>query len=157
MSVIAVNKAKITSNPLNTSVSKNMYSFGKADRFFQGRPFYPRISSYQTDSSGKQSKSLNPTFAKDKRVLFKLNLLGPTANKYDLSYCQSGFKKNNFTKSYSFGMGRECYKKNVNVICVSKLLDAKIPGPGSYRNSPLIGNIGLRYSFRTKNDVSTFY
>jgi len=149
MSVIVVNKTKISASQINDCCSKMMYSFPRAERFPSMKNIIERsrsksdacyYSSYFTSNKGKYS------FGKQKRQLFPKYKLGPSPNKYNLNDHLSSFRRNKSSNSFSFGLSWESFRKNGNIPI--EFTDYSIPGPGSYQFKTFFGFSGQKYSLK---------
>lgn len=118
--------------PTNKSTAKQLYSFGKGNRFNYARPdqLMHEIVGYNLPSTLRKSAS---SFGKG--VKKTLQILQPVASPDPGTYeIPSDFTKTgNFTNRglrFTFGVGREAYAK---VYVKGKgNLDQTLPGPGTY-------------------------
>lgn len=128
--------ASICNSPLNHSLTKQMYSFGKAERF-------PKISQYGTFSfyNLPDVKTMRGTsFGYGNKSDFTLR---------DTKLDQPAFYPFNhevesrypYAPKYSFGLGRDNMKKTT---------DQCVPGPGKYYIVKKFGSDGLKYSIKGK-------
>lgn len=142
MSVRLYSQEEIVNHLENTSPTKFMYSFSKSDRFRKidkrGKSdiFYnlPSMKSARKAGIGYGKKyDFTKEFKRDTEFISIKRI-------YDL--------KNVPGLKYSFGLGRDKFKKQV---CQGyKNLDESIPGPASYNIIKVIGHNSPKYSFRKK-------
>ena len=144
MSVIVACGEAISNSPINTSKSKQMYSFTKAERFPKIKPtcdgdFYnlPEVRSKRFTTLGKGTKYDFTSLAK-----------GRSSQIYD---SKSDFdQKNPHSPRYTFGIGRDKYTK---VYCeANKMLDMNVPGPGKYDYLKPFGHDAFKFSMRQRNN-----
>lgn len=144
MSVIAQSGIEVAKACLNTSTSKQMYTFSKASRF----PTLKRSS-----STGFYNI---PTTLSKRATSFgfgnKLDLIKKDKyNKATFHDNSSDFnRKSPHGPQYSFSNGREKYGK-VYLDSV-KMFDKEIPGPGKLYIMKPFGSESPKYTMRSRND-----
>ena len=140
MSVRLYTQEEIVNHPQNTSDTKYMYSFGKANRFQtidrrgKSDSLYILPSTKMTRNAGIGYGAKFDFFKENHKITEFISI----KRSYDL---------NNFPGyKYSFGLGREKFTKKV--IPGFKIIDMEIPGPAKYNVSKTIGAESPKYSFR---------
>lgn len=140
MSVRLYTQEEIVNNLQNSSLSKYMYSFGKVNRF------------RTIDRKGKSDELyILPSTKMTRKAGIGYG------NKYDftkeshiptefISIRRSYDPANSPGYKYSFGLGRDLFKKQV--VPGRKNIDMDIPGPAKYNVMKTIGSDAPKYSLR---------
>ena len=140
MSIRLYTQEEIVNHLENSSKSKYMYSFGKANRFRtidktgKSDELYILPSTKMTRKAGI-GYGRRYDFTKDENRGTEFISI---KRSYD-SWNSPGYK-------YSFGLGRDKFKKQV--VPGYKNLDMNIPGPAKYNILKTIGSESPKYSFR---------
>ena len=140
MSVRLYTQEEIVNNLQNTSDSKYMYSFGKAQRFRtidkrgKSDALYILPSTKMTRKAGIGYGDKYDFYKENHKITEFISL----KRSYDPNFCP-GYK-------YSFGLGREKFAKRV--IPGFKNIDMDIPGPAKYNVLKTIGAESPKYTFR---------
>ena len=144
MSVIVQSGSLISRACLNTSSSKQMYSFPKAERF----PKIKRCSSTGFyDIPSTLSKRFT-NFGFGNKLDFTAAAKGNNATFHD--YRSDFDPKNPHGPKYSFSNGREKYGK-VYLDSV-KMFDKDVPGPGKYNYLKPFGSDCPKYTMKGRNE-----
>lgn len=149
MSIIVASGEAISKNILNSSRSKQMYSFSKTKRFYNSdsigsATFYynlPSVKSKRATSIGYGSKS---DFTKERNT-------NPPF--YNLERLFEGKKKGE-APAYTIGLGREYFKKTVvnNTLSEPQYIS---PGPGKYNKMVEFGSDSPKYTIPKKSNRVT--
>ena len=152
MSVVLTTTEQICKSPLNTSPSKQLFSFSKATRFSEKanrvQYIFVEINSCSCDNFYHLPGSHNEratSFGYGNRFKPAHRNVSPPPNTYSLP---SKFQDNKKGQVYTFGTSRAAYYKVYPMI--NPIKDAGVPGPGSYdvRQDP--GKTALKYTLRPK-------
>lgn len=144
MSIIVASGEAISNSPLNHSKSKQMFSFGKAERFPKiksngySNNFYnlPEVRMTRFTTLGRGNKYDFTAGAKSKSPVF-----------YD--YKSDFDQEHPNSPRYSFGLGRDKFTK---AYCEgTKMFDKDIPGPGMYNYLKPFGFDAVKYSIKGKH------
>ena len=145
MSIIVASGQQISNSPLNHSKTKQMFSFGKAERFPKIRSsgysgvFYnlPEVRMSRYTTLGKGNKSDFTAGAKNKSPVF----YEPKSD-FDQAHPHS--------PRYTFGLGRDKFAK---AYCEgTKMFDKDIPGPGKYTYLKPFGSDACKFSIKGKHN-----
>ena len=144
MSVIIQAGSAITRSCVNTSSSKQMYSFSKAERF----PKLKKCSSAGYYDIPSTITKRYTTFGFGNKSDFTIAAKGNNAVFHDN---RSDFDpKNSHGPKFSFSNGREKYGK-VYLDSV-KMFDKDVPGPGKYYYLKPFGSDCPKYSMKGRNE-----
>lgn len=173
MSLTVSTPDEINRSPLNTSPSKQLFSFAKSKRFIDPSSKINQNVAYDLPSTKSRRSA---SFGYGKRYNFGRNNGSPPPTSYN---SHSQFKKTPNTKAYSFGIAREAYSKVYLKGHKGPEMSRDIPGPGSYNSEmwnsvgktgksytlrPRTGNVGIRVgskgipgpgSYEFKNSISS--
>ena len=145
MSVIVASGAQICNSPVNRSVTKQMYSFPKAERF-------PKVkidpSPLCYDIPSQRSKRY-ATMGVGGRTDFTRMQKGNNSQFYNNG---TDFDKNHpYSPAYTFGLGRDKFEKVY--VESAKYVDKSVPGPGKYYTPKPFGSDAPKFSLRGKPTV----
>lgn len=144
MSIIVATGQQISNSPLNHSKTKQMFSFGKAERFPKIRNsgvtdnFYnlPEVRMTRFTTLGKGNKSDFTAGSKGKSPVF----YEPKSD-FDQLHPHS--------PRYTFGLGRDKFEK---VYCEgTKMNNPNVPGPGKYSYLKPFGSDAVKFSIKGKH------
>lgn len=145
MSIIVASGEAISRSPINTSVSKQMFSFSKAERF--PKPPSNGYANKFYDVPDNHSKR-STTLGKGTKYDFTANSRGKNAMFYN---SKSDFDRDHpFAPSFSFGISRDKYEKVYYE--TNKMFDKNIPGPGKYDFLKPFGSDSTKFSIKGKCD-----
>ena len=146
MSIILKSKIEINRSPINNSVSKQMYSFPKSERF-------PKLSK-NTGRTDKYYSLPNihsiryTTLGYGQRSDFTASQKGINSKFYG-NY--SDFDPNHpHGPKYSFAIGRDKYEKVFIEGSIPN--DKNVPGPGKYFIPKPFGYDGIKFSIKGRNE-----
>ena len=158
MSVIQSTPTQISHSPLNTSRSKQLFSFSKAPRFAdcQKRLYFLINNIFSCDNfydipSSRMKRATS--FGYGNRCLISRNGVSPPPNQYKLP--ASFDTKTLAGLRYTFGTAREAYAKVYMKANPPK--DPAVPGPGTYNVRSAPGKDTSKYSFRPKTSNNCIY
>ena len=140
MSVRLYTQEEIVNHLQNASLSKYMYSFGKATRFKtidrtgKSDSLYILPSTKMTRNTSIGYGTKYDFFKENHKITEFISI----KRSYDKNF-SPGYK-------YSFGLGREKFTKKV--IPGFKIIDNDIPGPAKYNVMKTIGAESPKYTFR---------
>jgi len=146
MSVIVSTADEINKSPLNTSPSKQLYSFPKTKRFIiPNSKNNPNIAYNLPSTRSRRSAS----FGYGKRYNFAKNNGSPSPTSYNST---SQFKKIPGAKAFSFGVARGAYSKVYLKGHKAPEMARDVPGPGAYNNElwNSVGKTGKAYTLRPR-------
>lgn len=144
MSIIATSGLEVAKACLNTSTSKQRYTFAKAARF----PKIKRSSSAGFYEIPSTLSKRTTSFGFGNKVDFTKEKKGNNATFHD--YSSDFNQKNPHGPKYSFSNGREKYGK-VYLDSV-KMFDKNVPGPGKYYIMKPFGSDCPKYSIKGRHE-----
>lgn len=141
MSIELFTQEQIVNHVENSSPTKFMYSFGRAERF-------PKLK-----RSGKSDTFYNLPSTKMRRTASfgfgtRSDFTKNRKNTEFISIRRDFDKGNQRGLKFSFGIGRDYYKKTVCPGCT--IIDKNIPGPGKYNVVGELGADSVKYSMHPK-------
>ena len=140
---------------INSSTSKQLYSFSKSERFPQRRALNNRVAyeAVSTFDQAPQGGSGRPFYQTSTRFDYysgsgkkKGNLPSPLHYKIPDTFGKESLKPN---EQFSFGVGRDNMKK-MFIDNIKKDGDISRPGPGKYSHEKRFGSMGVTYSMAQK-------
>eukprot|EP00830_Metopus_es_P001488 TRINITY_DN11284_c0_g1_i1.p1 TRINITY_DN11284_c0_g1~~TRINITY_DN11284_c0_g1_i1.p1 ORF type:complete len:313 (-),score=29.65 TRINITY_DN11284_c0_g1_i1:22-960(-) len=141
MSIILSNCQQISSSPVNTSASKQLFSFSKAPRFNYTNNVYCNQPFYQLPETKDNRKT---TLGIGPRNTLMLKNISPSPGTYPLP---SDFTKDK-KKGFQFGIGRDAYSKVFYKESPPQSTTA--PGPGTYASTNSALKSSPKFSMRTR-------
>lgn len=146
MSITVSSPEEINKSPLNTSPSKQLFSFPKGKRFIIPNSKQNQNVAYNLPTTKSRRSA---SFGYGKRYNFARNNGSPSPTSYNSN---TQFKKNPSAKAFSFGIAREAYSKVYLKGHKGPEMARDIPGPGSYNNElwNSVGKTGKSYTLRPR-------